>query len=63
VVWYQPVSQPRRPAHLVAVDHSRKQLLLVVRGTSQLADVLTDLVAHSTPLGQGAQPVQALTAN
>jgi hypothetical protein len=56
VVWYQPVSQPRRPAHLVAVDHHRKQLLLVVRGTSQLADVLTDLVAHTSPLGQGTHP-------
>ncbi|WIA19869.1 hypothetical protein OEZ85_005771 [Tetradesmus obliquus] len=53
VVRYQPVSLPRKPAHLVAVDHSRKQLLLVVRGTSQLADVLADLVAHTSPLGPG----------
>jgi hypothetical protein len=53
VVRYQPVSLPRRPAHLVAVDASRKQLLLVVRGTSQLADVLADLVAHTSPLGPG----------
>jgi hypothetical protein len=34
-------------------------LLLVVRGTSQLADVLTDLVAHTSPLGQGAKAVQS----
>ncbi|KAF6261706.1 Alpha/Beta hydrolase protein [Scenedesmus sp. NREL 46B-D3] len=53
VVWHQPLSLPRRPAHLVAVDHLRKQLLLVVRGTSQLADVLADLVAHTSPLGPG----------
>jgi hypothetical protein len=55
VVRYQPVSLPHRPAHLVAVNDSRKQLLLVVRGTSQLADVLTDLVAHTSALGPGGR--------
>lgn len=50
---YQPVSRPMLPAFLLAVDHSHRQLLLVVRGTTQLADALTDLVAHTSALGPG----------
>eukprot|EP00775_Hariotina_reticulata_P013274 gene13274-13405_t len=53
IIHHQPCSQPMKPAHLLAMDHSRQQLLLVVRGTSSWADVFSDLVAHTAPLGQG----------
>lgn len=50
---FQPVSQPLLPAHALVADSSRQQLLLLVRGTSGWHDCLTDLVAHTAPLGQG----------
>jgi hypothetical protein len=54
VLHFQPQSAPLLPAHCVLVDHSRKQLLLLVRGTSTWADCLTDIVAHTKSLGTGA---------
>lgn len=67
VLHFQPQSAPLLPAHAVIVDHSRKQLLLLVRGTSTWADCLTDIVAHTEPLGTGAhgsrhRPAQASSA-
>jgi len=53
VLHFQPLSAPLLPAHAVIVDESRKQLLLLVRGTSSWADCLTDIVAHTEPLGSG----------
>lgn len=53
VLHFSPVSAPLLPAHAVIVDDSRKQILLLVRGTSTWADCLTDIVAHTEPLGTG----------
>lgn len=53
VLHFQPLSAPLLPAHAVIVDEGRKQLLLLVRGTSSWADCLTDIVAHTEPLGSG----------
>jgi len=39
------------PSYYVAVDHSSRSVVLAVRGTSTLEDVLVDLVADSKPLG------------
>ena len=50
---FEPTSAPLLPAHAVLADHGRKQLLLLVRGTSSWADCLTDIVAHTQPLGAG----------
>lgn len=60
---FQPQSAPLLPAHAVIVDSSRQQVLLLVRGTSSWADCLTDLVAHTEPLGTGGKASIALTAD
>ena len=35
------------PRHYIAIDHSHKTVVLVVRGTASLGDVITDLVCDS----------------
>jgi hypothetical protein len=40
-----------RPAHLqVAVEHSARRVVVVVRGSTHLRDLLLNLCAHTTPL-------------
>ena len=34
------------PAYFVATNDERKELLCVIRGTAQMEDLVTDLVAH-----------------
>lgn len=58
LVVFQPESRPMLPAHLLVAHHPLRQLLLVVRGTSGVADVLTDIVAHASPLGQGVRALR-----
>ncbi len=46
------------PAFYIAVSSSERVVRMVVRGTSQLADLVTDFCGHTTPFGGGEQ-VQA----
>ena len=40
-----------RPGHLLAIDHEARAVVLAVRGTMRLHDVLTDLVCEHVALG------------
>jgi hypothetical protein len=42
-----------RPAYFVALDNEMQALRVVVRGTSGVNDVLTNLAGHSRPYGNG----------
>lgn len=42
------------PAYYVAVEHASKNVLLVVRGTSAMRDLVTDLCGHTTRFLGGA---------
>jgi len=41
------VSEYFRPGYFIAMDHSHRAIVLVVRGTFHIRDAFTDLVAHS----------------
>lgn len=41
------------PAYYVAVEHDAQAVVLVVRGTSALRDLVTDLCAHTHPFLSG----------
>ncbi|KAK3273366.1 hypothetical protein CYMTET_18389 [Cymbomonas tetramitiformis] len=41
------------PRHFVAVDHANRQVVLVIRGTLDAKDALTDLVCRTTPFCGG----------
>lgn len=41
------------PRHYIAIDHTRKVLLVAVRGTANLSDVITDLAGEPTPFLDG----------
>jgi hypothetical protein len=42
-------SQPGRPAHALLIDKTKQRLVLAIRGTSTMADGLTDIIATSVP--------------
>jgi hypothetical protein len=42
-----------KPAHLLVADHTRREIVLVVRGTISEADVVTDVAAVSSPFLDG----------
>jgi len=44
------MSQPFVPAHFVAVERSTRRIVICIRGTKELADVLTDLSCERRPL-------------
>jgi len=42
-------TEPGRVGHFIAVHHQRKQVVISIKGTSSLSDVLTDLVGKAVP--------------
>lgn len=46
-------SQDFNPGHYMAYDHSRKNVVIAIRGTFHLRDALTDLVASYEPFEDG----------
>jgi hypothetical protein len=47
LLFYQFESGLYKPAHLMAVDHRSKSIVLAIRGSFAIEDALTDVVAHS----------------
>ena len=50
---HEPWGVPVSAAYLVAMDHERQQVVLSIRGTSSLPDVVTDAAAATTPFFTG----------
>ena len=46
-----PSSVPGRPAYALLMDEQHQRLVLAIRGTSTLADALTDIIGTSVPFG------------
>ena len=46
-------ARPHLPAHFLVRDDSRRELVLVLRGTISEADVMTDITAHEAPFLSG----------
>ena len=46
--------------HLVAVDHGHQEIVLAVRGTFTVAEIITDLTAHSVPFAGTGQAHAAM---
>lgn len=42
-----------KPAYFIAVDHAEKAVVLGIRGTSSISDILTDLLPHNEPFLRG----------
>jgi len=42
-------TEPGRVGHFIGVDHENKEIVIAIKGTSSIGDVLTDLVAKSVP--------------
>lgn len=38
-----------KPAYFIAVDHAEKAVVMGIRGTSSIADILTDMLPHNEP--------------
>ena len=45
----------RRPCHFLAYDRRRGRLVLAIRGSLEVGDLLTDLHASPTPVTLGGQ--------
>lgn len=41
------------PAYFIGLDHSHQCINLVIRGTTDTCDVMTDIVAHCEPFLSG----------
>eukprot|EP00741_Cyanophora_paradoxa_P013211 tig00000178_g12761.t2 len=46
-------SEPRRPAYFLAVNEASRQVILAIRGTESIYDVLTDLDIEPVPFRDG----------
>eukprot|EP00898_Chlorokybus_atmophyticus_P007495 jgi/Chlat1/7747/Chrsp66S09166 len=53
VIKYQAESRPLKPAYYIVVDHTHEWILVGMRGTMGVADVLTDLAGSSEKYGDG----------
>lgn len=51
IAYHQPTSAAMLPAHFIAIEPRHRRVVLVVRGTSSIADVFTDVVAHCERVG------------
>lgn len=53
VIIFKPQADQRRPAYTVCLDHANKNVVWGFRGTTDLADMLTDAAAACTPYLDG----------
>ncbi|GAX79385.1 hypothetical protein CEUSTIGMA_g6827.t1 [Chlamydomonas eustigma] len=53
VLRYQPKSVPLCPAYVMVVDHSNTTLYFMIRGTSQLHDLVADVCGHCATFFSG----------
>jgi hypothetical protein len=49
LIRFDNATEPGRVGHFVAVHHARKEVVISIKGTSTLADVLTDIVGKAIP--------------
>lgn len=62
VIYMRSTASPYCPAYVLALDPPRRAVVLAVRGTQQLKDLVTNLCSHSGPFFQGAQRIAARRA-
>ena len=60
LVRYAPETGPGKVGHFLAFSPSKKELLVALKGTDTLADVLTDVVSAATPLETSEAAAQTL---
>lgn len=53
IITMQWASTDFNPGHYMAYDHSRKNVVIAIRGTFHIKDALTDLVASYEPFEEG----------
>ena len=53
VAIFEPKATPNRPAYAVCLDHANRNVVWGFRGTTDLADMLTDVCAACTPYAGG----------
>lgn len=41
------------PRHFMAVDHTRKAIVVAIRGTNSISDIITDLICENAPFAGG----------
>jgi hypothetical protein len=44
-----------RVGHFIAVHHAQKQVVIAMKGTSSLSDVLTDIIAKAVPVSDATR--------
>jgi hypothetical protein len=49
LIRHDPATEPGRVGHFIAVHHDKKQVVLAIKGTSSLSDVLTDIIGKAIP--------------
>ena len=49
LIRHDVATEPGRIGHFIAVSHERKEVVISMKGTSSLADVLTDLIGMAVP--------------
>ena len=50
MLYHDATTEVGRTSHFVALDHVKKQVIVAVKGTSDLNDAITDAVCRPTPL-------------
>jgi len=53
VIDMQWISESFSPGHFIALDHSTKNIIVAIRGTSHMHDFLTDLCGRNVPFQSG----------
>lgn len=49
LIRFDNATEPGRVGHFIAVHHQRKEVVISIKGTSTLADVLTDIIGKAIP--------------
>jgi len=49
LIRHDVATEPGRVGHFMAVNHDKKEVVLAIKGTSSVSDVLTDLVGKAIP--------------
>lgn len=49
LIRHDPATEPGCVGHFIAVDHVEKQVVVAIKGTSTISDVLTDILGKAVP--------------
>ena len=49
LIRHDVATEPGRVGHFIAVNHTKREVVIAIKGTSSLSDVLTDLVGKAIP--------------